>query len=211
MCPDTQTQNRHGFYLHHKTPAICNLTTRESCIVSLPSTGDVRFEYTGEIRFEVTCRTTLGIVVAVWSIGTWHDALDLSTGRKEEDNDHNPWTWVTLLSIHLVFVCVFFWSVSPILDCITYCFSWERGGPKSTDIERGPKALFFRGFYSAIATAFSHTLKHIPSLGVFQTWISVPLRREGKTDSFGNLSINYYFLWERERQIERVRREREVR
>ncbi len=36
MCPDTQTQNHNGFYLHHKTPAICNLT-RESCVVSLQS------------------------------------------------------------------------------------------------------------------------------------------------------------------------------
>jgi hypothetical protein len=36
MCPVTQTQNRHGFYLHHNTRAICNLT-RESCIVSLQS------------------------------------------------------------------------------------------------------------------------------------------------------------------------------
>ncbi len=36
MCPDVQTQIRHGFYLHPKTPVICNLT-RESCIVSLQS------------------------------------------------------------------------------------------------------------------------------------------------------------------------------
>ncbi len=32
----TQTQIRHGLYLHHKTPAICNLTW-ESCIASLQS------------------------------------------------------------------------------------------------------------------------------------------------------------------------------
>ncbi len=32
----TQTQNRHGFYLHHPTHVICNLM-RESCMVSLQS------------------------------------------------------------------------------------------------------------------------------------------------------------------------------